>query len=110
MGHNWDNTNSLPGMPEPKEREIIARTLATIERATGRRPTGWLGTGLAETSRTLEILVENGVEYVADWVNDEQPYPLRTANGPIVSMPYSIELNDIGIFLRRGFTGPQYGE
>jgi allantoinase len=110
MGHNWDNTNSLPGMAEAKERDIIGRTLSTIERTAGRRPTGWLGTGLAETSRTLEILVDNGVEYVGDWVNDEQPYPLRTASGPIVSMPYSIEINDIGIFMRRGFTGPQYGE
>jgi allantoinase len=82
--------------------------LTTIERHTGLRPAGWLGPALAETQRTLEILAENGVRYVADWVNDEQPYALHVAGGTIMSVPYSIEINDIGTFMRRSFTGPDY--
>ena len=47
------------------------------------------------------MLAENGIEYVGDWVNDEQPYPMRVKTGSMYSMPYSIEINDIPAFLDR---------
>jgi allantoinase len=109
MGHGRTNSASMNGLAETEERAVIADVLATIERKTGTRPIGWLGQGLAETAQTLDILAENGVKYVGDWINDEQPYPLRTTSGiDIVAMPYSIEINDIGVFMRRGFSGPDY--
>lgn len=108
MGHGCTNSLSLSGMSVDEERKTIISTLATIEAHSGVRPQGWLGPALAETPRTLEILSENGIRYVADWVNDEQPYPLRVERGSMTSMPYSIEINDIGTFMRRGFTGPDY--
>jgi allantoinase len=108
MGHGLTNSRSLSGMCEAEERETIGSTLAAIEAFTGKRPRGWLGPALAETSRTLDILAGNGIEYVADWVNDEQPYPLNVGGATMTSMPYSIEINDIGTFMRRGFTGPDY--
>jgi allantoinase len=108
MGHGRTNSRTLSGMPEAEENATIAAVLDTIAAHTGSRPAGWLGPALAETHRTLEILAANGVRYVADWVNDEQPYPLQLTAGTMTSMPYSIEINDIGTFLRRGFTGPDY--
>lgn len=108
MGHGSANMHALSSMSEADEREMINSTLAKIEARTGTRPVGWLGSALQETPRTLDILASSGIRYVGDWVNDEQPYPLRIADGTIMSMPYSIEVNDIGIFLRRGFSGPDY--
>jgi allantoinase len=109
MGHGRTNSASMNALPEHEERAVISDVLETIERKTGTRPIGWLGQGLAETYRTLDILAENGVQYVGDWVSDEQPHPLGTSSGrEIVAMPYSLEINDIGIFMRRGFTGPDY--
>jgi hypothetical protein len=35
----------------------------TIEQATGTRPRGWLGPGLVETHKTIDILVEGRVQY-----------------------------------------------
>src|SRR5207237_2216141 len=61
----------------------------------GQKPKGWLGPGLTETWETLDLLAEAGIEYVSDWVNDDQPYAIRTAHGPLVSVPYTLELNDI---------------
>jgi hypothetical protein len=37
-------------------------------------------------------------------MNDEQPYLIHTDHGPLVSIPYTQEVNDIGMFLRRNFT------
>src|SRR3974390_1056170 len=64
------------------ERHDIRKTTETIERLTGRRPRGWLGPGLTETWETPDILVEEGYEYVADWVLDDQPGWLKTRGKP----------------------------
>jgi len=110
MAHGTSGGKPAPGMSEAEERRLIADSLAGIEHFSGQRPIGWLGPSLSETARTLELLVEQDVQYTADWVNDEQPHVLHAANGQIVAMPYSNEINDIGILLRRAFTGPDYAQ
>lgn len=110
MGHGLTNSQSLYGLPEDEERAVIAQTLERIAQATGRRPRGWLGPGLAETLRTPDLLAAAGVEYVGDWCADDQPFPLKVAAGSLVAMPYTVELNDIPIFLGQAQTGPQYCE
>ncbi len=62
MGHGTTNSESLSGLELDKEKEVIRTVLKTIEQATGKRPRGWLGTGLAETYNTLDILAEEGVD------------------------------------------------
>jgi peptidoglycan/xylan/chitin deacetylase (PgdA/CDA1 family) len=74
---------------------MIARTLDTIERFTGKRPVGWLGPGLTQTYDTPENLAAAGIKYIADWVHDDEPTEMSTANGPLITLPYSIETNDI---------------
>lgn len=75
----------------------IREAVAEISKFTGRPVRGWESPGLTETDDTLEHLVEAGIEYVADWVLDDQPVGLQTAKGPITSVPYSVELNDVVI-------------
>ena len=110
MGHGLTNSQRLHNLPEGEERDVIARTLARIEQATGRRPRGWLGPGLEESVRTPELLAAAGVEYVGDWCADDQPFPLRVEGGQLVAMPYTIELNDIPIFVQQHHTGHQFYE
>lgn len=99
MGHNLTNSTRLNGIGEDEERYLISATLQKIEAATGRRPRGWLGPGLDETERTPELLCEAGVDYIADWSNDDQPYPMHTKHGRIFAIPYTLELNDINFGL-----------
>lgn len=65
-----------------------------------------MGPGLIETFNTPELLAAEGVEYVLDWTNDDQPYPTNIPG--LLSLPYSVELNDIGIFVSKGLTGPDF--
>jgi peptidoglycan/xylan/chitin deacetylase (PgdA/CDA1 family) len=95
MGHGRTNAVRLNEMPPEEEPRVIAEVLSTIERSTGARPRGWLGSGLAETWNTLDHLVAQGCHYVCDWVNDDQPYYMGIGGKSIVSMPYSWETNDI---------------
>jgi len=79
----------------PDQRAGIRQSVDLLKRFTGKKPKGWLGPGLTETGETLDLLAQEGIEYVSDWVNDDQPYPIRTTAGPLISVPYSLELNDI---------------
>ena len=95
MGHNESNTRRLNEAEPGEEVNIIRRTLSTIEKATGRRPTGWLSSGLQQTWDTLDHLAAEGVEYQGDWCNDDQPYVMNLDGGrSIVAMPYTQQLND----------------
>ena len=76
--------------------------------ATGQRPRGWLGTGLTQTHNTLDILAEEGVTYCGDWNNDDQPYRMKVKSGKMIGIPYCMEINDIPLFIRKGYTGEQY--
>lgn len=95
IGHGMSQ-QSLPASDD--ERAVIAATLDRVERFTGERPRGWLGPGLQETEKTPDLLKEVGVEYVCDWVLDDLPTALSTAHGPLVALPYALELNDSVIF------------
>lgn len=77
------------------QKTAIAETIAAITKFTGRPPRGWESPGLTETDETLDLLAEAGIEYVADWVLDDQPVKLRTRAGDIVSVPYTVEINDV---------------
>jgi peptidoglycan/xylan/chitin deacetylase (PgdA/CDA1 family) len=99
MGHGANNSTLLANIEEGAERKLINHVVETIGRATGKRPRGWLGPALTETHNTLDILAEAGIEYVSDWVNDEQPYYMRVKKGSMVSIPYSCEINDIPAIL-----------
>lgn len=95
MGHNETNALRLSEMKPEDERASILRALDTIERLSGQRPKGWLGAGLGETWSTLEYLSEGGVRYICDWVNDDQPYTMQLGTPPMVSLPYTLQVNDV---------------
>ena len=73
----------------------IRQTIEAIRAFTGKPPRGWESPGLTETAETVDLLAEAGIEYVADWVLDDQPVPIRTRSGRIVSVPYTVEINDV---------------
>lgn len=101
MGHNETNSKALNEIPADQEPVVIANTLGVIERATGARPQGWLGSGLQETWQTLDLLHDGGVRYIADWVNDDQPYRMTLGDRTMFSIPYTLELNDRRVFGRQ---------
>jgi allantoinase len=99
MGHGKNNSMLMANRAEDEERQMIREIHTQITKATGKKPRGWLGPALTESHNTLDLLAEVGFDYVGDWVNDEQPYPMRVKSGQMTSIPYSIEINDIPAFL-----------
>lgn len=106
LGHGASNSHLFTGLERDVEQGEIREVLRTIEQATGVKPRGWMGPGLIETFHTPELLAAEGVEYVLDWTNDDQPYPTNVPG--LLSLPYSVELNDIGVFVSKGLNGPDF--
>jgi allantoinase len=79
------------------QRAAIRDTIKAIRDFTGKPPRGWESPGLTETYDTIDYLAEEGIEYVCDWVLDDQPVEIATSKGPIVSIPYTVETNDISM-------------
>ena len=100
MGHGITNSRQLVGLAEEEERQVIRTALKVIGDAVGKRPEGWLSPGLNETYNTPDILAEEGIRYLCDWCNDDQPYPMTVREGRLLSIPYSHEINDMPAFMR----------
>lgn len=110
VGHGRTNAERQDGLWEDDEARLIAEATETIARLAGSRPEGWLGPGLAESRVTPDLLKEAGYRYVMDWPIDDQPIWMRTRAGPILSVPYPTELNDLPALLSRHATGRQFAE
>jgi allantoinase len=102
VAHGRSNAERQSVLDETKERVLIEETTMTIARHEGAAPRGWLGPWIAESPATPDLLKEQGYEYLLDWCMDDQPVWLRTRSGPILSIPYPQEINDIpAIAVRR---------
>jgi peptidoglycan/xylan/chitin deacetylase (PgdA/CDA1 family) len=92
MGHGYVQK---PMHRVDDQAAAIRQTVDAIAAFTGKPPRGWESPGLTETGDTLDLLAEAGIEYVADWVLDDQPVALKTRAGRMVSVPYTVEINDV---------------
>jgi allantoinase len=110
LAHNYEQGELLTNYAHDAaaEREVIRRTIAVYEKYTGKRPTGWLSSSLRGTLNTPGILADEGFKFYCDLMNDDQPYWITTENGPIVSVPYSNEINDFTLLTRRGHTTDEF--
>jgi len=104
MGHCQTNARRLNELPPEQEKAAIHATLERIGEASGRKPAGWLGAGLAETWHTLDYLIDEGVQYVADWTSDDLPFRMDVAGRTILSIPYSLQVNDTTQFYNQKAT------
>ena len=96
MGHGW---MQQPMHKVEDQPGAIRQTLETLRAFTGKPVRGWESPGLTETAETIDHLAAAGIDYVANWVLDDQPVYVRTAGKPVVSVPYTLELNDIAMMV-----------
>ena len=95
----WElNAHGYDQVPMHKlddQKAVIDKSMAIIAKFWGKRPRGWFGPGLTQTFDTLDHLSAAGIEYIGDWVLDDEPVTLKTRHKPVVALPYNFELHDI---------------
>ncbi len=92
------------GLALDDEKKLIDTTLEILRRASGQAVRGWLSPAKSESASTLDLLGAAGMDYVCDWVNDDMPYAMRTASGPIHAMPHPIDIDDHTILVQNHHT------
>jgi len=99
LDHGWEfNAHSYDQVAMHKvdsQKETIEKSCRIIETFTGKRPRGWFGPGLTQTFDTMDFLADAGIEYIGDWVIDDQPVEVKTKHGPVIALPYNYEIHDI---------------
>jgi peptidoglycan/xylan/chitin deacetylase (PgdA/CDA1 family) len=93
-GHGRTNAERAGLLWEEDERRLLAEVRATIARHEGKPPRGWMAPWMSASRVTLDLLKETGYDFVMDWPCDDQPFWMRTRAGPILSIPYPLEIND----------------
>lgn len=106
LAHGKNNSVFQAGMSIDEERQYLKEVVSTISEATGQSIKGWLGPALTETFETPGLLKELGLSYLLDWCADDQPFPTNIPG--MISVPYSIELNDVTMFIGKSLTGEQF--
>lgn len=104
--HGKTNSAMHQNLELQEERRVLSDIYAIVAQATGTHPKGWLGPALSETFNTPRLLRELGCTYLLDWCADDQPFHL--AEPGMISVPYSLEINDIIIYLDRGMSNADY--
>ena len=110
IGHGRTNAEGLRGLWESDEARIIEEASSTIGQHFGKRPTGWMGPAASESNVTPDLLKEAGYTHLLDWPLDDQPVWMRTRAGPLLSVPYPLELNDAGNQVNRDHTGREFAD
>ena len=106
--HGTHATRMISSAIEPKEEAgTIAHSVETIGRVTGERPTGWISQDFGQSARTPGLLAEQGLTYLADWPNDDQPYWMTT-EPPILSIPCQSEWDDVQLLWHRRLLTPRF--
>ncbi len=101
VGHGITNSERQSDMDEATEAAMIRAATDILASHVGTRPRGWMGPWIAETHVTPDLLKEAGYAYLMDWPADDQPFWMRTRSGPLLSVPYPIEINDTPTMLSR---------
>jgi peptidoglycan/xylan/chitin deacetylase (PgdA/CDA1 family) len=94
-------------MDKTGEAELIQQSCDKIRQFTGKPPRGWIGPGLKQSFDTPDYLRAAGIDYLCDWVIDDCPLWMRTKHGPMVVVPYTLELNDSVIYAVEKHASPE---
>jgi allantoinase len=105
--HGIYNTDYLWDMPEDQERAYIAECVELYRHLTGRQLRGWYSPAMSHTLHTPDLVAEAGIDYWCDWVHDDQPFPFQVRQGRLITVPYTVDLND-AVMYRQGFEGEEF--
>lgn len=108
IGHGRTNAERHGGMWEADEKRFLEEVRDAIEKASGKRPRGWMAPWMASTRWTPDLLKEVGFDFLMDWPADDQPLWMKTRSGPLMSVPYPIEVNDSPQILVRHHSGDEF--
>jgi hypothetical protein len=100
--HGWSQGTLPPYLTPEAEAADIARCVEVLTRSAGRKPEGWLSPRCTPSAVTSGLLSRAGFHWHADTFDSDLPYPTETTDGPLLAMPFTMEVNDMPLYVRYG--------
>jgi peptidoglycan/xylan/chitin deacetylase (PgdA/CDA1 family) len=110
VAHGRTNSENANGMSEADERALIAEVTEAIKNREGKQPGGWMSPGAHPSALTEDLLAEAGYRYTLDWPMDDQPVWMKTRSGPLLSVPYPHEVNDVPMIVLHHCTSTAFAD
>lgn len=89
------------GMPLDEEKALVEKSVGILRDLVGERLKGWHSPAFSESFSTPALVAEAGLEYIADWVNDDMPFAMQAGGKSLTSLPMSYELSDTRILFEQ---------
>ena len=86
VGHHGYSHHSPLRLGDGAERADLERGLEALARL-GVRPEGYRTPSWEPSERTFDLLAEHGLRYDSSLMDDDRPYVLETAHGPLAELP-----------------------
>ncbi len=100
-GHSYDQSRKLITLNPEEEGEDIRRTISAIDKAIHQKPQGWMSQTARCTERTAQLLVQSGMIWHSDYIDDDLPYLIDMDGRKLLAIPYNFITNDMVIYLRQ---------
>jgi allantoinase len=110
VAHGRTNSEHQNGMALEAERQLIQEVTAAIRKHEGVNPGGWMSPGAHPSAKTEDLLAENGYAYTLDWPMDDLPVWMSTSAGPLLSIPYPHEVNDVPMVVLHDGTASAFAD
>lgn len=110
IGHGHTNSERQGNLTREAENDLIAQCQQRLSEYAGKPVNGWLSPWISESRETPELLRQNGFSYTLNWAQDDQPMGFRTEQGPLLSVPYPQEINDIPTIIPNGASAEQFSQ
>ncbi len=108
IGHGRTNAEAQ-GPPVPAdEARLLTEVREAIKKHTGQDVRGWMGPWMSQARRRPNCWSDTGYKFVMDWPADDQPVWMKTRSGPLMSVPYPLEINDSPQMLVRRHTAQDF--
>ncbi|NLP62998.1 polysaccharide deacetylase family protein [Paraburkholderia sacchari] len=101
IAHGHTNAWRQSDLAAQGERALLAHCRTRMRECSGVAPAGWLSPWISESHHTPDLLAEAGYRYTLNWCHDDRPVRMKTRGGPLWSIPYPQELNDLPMIMAR---------
>jgi peptidoglycan/xylan/chitin deacetylase (PgdA/CDA1 family) len=110
IGHGHTNSERQGEMTRKQEKDLLEYCRFRIEKESQVKAAGWLSPWISESFSTPDLLRACGYRYTLNWCHDDQPVLFETKKGPLWSIPYPQELNDIPMIVARQMDGRDFAD
>ncbi|MDR3531895.1 MAG: polysaccharide deacetylase family protein [Rhodopila sp.] len=100
--HGWSQGTLPAYQSEAAEAADIDRCVSVLRQTAGSHPAGWLSPRCTPSAHTSRLLAGAGFRWHADQFDSDLPYPIATAAGSLLGVPFTMEVNDMPLYVRYG--------